>query len=809
MKTSRSGAARGPLRSVRIWRMLQSVGAGLVVALTACAHHPEAPKPPLSTVAQRYAMQAEAIATPQAEEDFLEARLVFQALPVYAPQRKALRSRLVEYLLGPIEKLGAEDLKGDAEGLVNAEYDQQALSSFQDALGLFHPVELTGELELPASDRARLHHAAELVATVFGARGAEAESALSLAVLAKLEPKNSRWAAQLDEVLAWAEDGKQIAAGNAQLDAPPSPRRILESTAWSWPTPNLTRRLAETVATRYQQLTGRLRRPLGGGVHAGMFGEEMLEEADTVATLAPSLAQIYLRASDLEGASQALEGLRGKPGDNPDLRRLVDAVARNTKPTAEAFAALSRRFLPKLPLLGGTSTDRVDAWAAFRVLEMALRFHPRSADLLVLQSRVARLTSAPLLSLKLLEEVEPIMAEANAPRAEREALTKEMVELQFGLFRVRMDPEDVRPAQRHAEALRQRMADARRHFGDDAEWLSDTPVEVELARNYVDAGQPEKAQPILARAVEGVDAGADVTLQLGNLLTKKGDNTQAVRLLRDALERHQPEDPPAETIGYVETHSKLARALGQALELTGRDDDAQKAYRTALLGWERLMVDHMRNRRRGPAAEATLEVGRLYYLMGRREEALQKFSEAVEFDQTRDQTYSDALAFLVQRGELDAAVSIFRSALSHSGEAISEYVKVYASLWIQDLSRRSRNAPEPSAQAYLQFVARRKVNLRPTRSATWYRELSRFAIGEVKFEDLLSRATTPGRRAEIYFYEAMARLAQGREDDAHALWSRVLETNMVSFFEYEMASQYLRQGARSTPKSSEQAAETI
>ncbi|MDX2021648.1 MAG: hypothetical protein SF187_15505 [Deltaproteobacteria bacterium] len=775
----------------------------LAVIFTACAHHQVAPKPPLSNVAQNYAKLANETPQPRVEEEFLEARLTFQALPVYAPERQALRSRLLAYLLAPLEKITPESLRDGGVGLVNAEYDKLVRSSFQDAATLFHPVELSQPLNLAALDHKRLLHAANLVRTLFGAQGAEAESALAVAVLAVLEPDSKRWTQELQDVLAWAENGKEIAAGNSQLEAPPSPRRLLEDVAWRWPSPALTQRLAKTLVDRHDQLTGRLRRPLGGGAHAGMFGEEMIEDADSVTTLAPSVAAVYLRSSDVSGALTAIDPLAGRPGDDADLRTLLKAVAKTSKPAPINFAALARRFLPKLPLLGGTSSDRVDAWAAFRVLELGLRFHPQSVELLVLQSRVSRLVGSPLLALELLEEAEPLMRTQNAAKEDLEGLAKETVELQFALFRARMDPEDVRPALKNAEALRGRMAQARQQFGQSAEWLSDKPVELELARNFVDAGLTAKAEPILAKATQEPNAEVDTTLAFGNLLLKKGNAADAVRVLHEGLERHQPEDPPQETIGYVESHSKLARALGQALDVAGRDGDAQKAYRTALLGWDRLMIDHMRNRRRGPAAEATVEVARLYYLMGRREEALQKFSEAVEVDESRDQTYSDALAFLVQRGELDAAIDVFRRALSKGGDSVSEYVKVYASLWLADLSRRSGRAPDPSAQAYLGFIAHRTLLLRPSRTAMWYARLARFALGELSYEALAAEASTPGRKAELYFYQAMRLLGDGKEDEAHALWLQVLQTNMVSFFEYEMASQYLRQGALTTPKESE------
>ena len=60
-------------------------------------------------------------------------------------------------------------------------------------------------------------------------------------------------------------------------------------------------------------------------------------------------------------------------------------------------------------------------------------------------------------------------------------------------------------------------------------------------------------------------------------------------------------------------------------------------------------------------------------------------------------------------------------------------------------------------------------------------------------------ADTTGKRAEIYFYEAMRRLGDGKPDDAHQLWQKVIDTRMFSFFEFDMASHYLRVGAPSEP----------
>ena len=267
--------------------------------------------------------------------------------------------------------------------------------------------------------------------------------------------------------------------------------------------------------------------------------------------------------------------------------------------------------------------------------------------------------------------------------------------------------------------------------------------------------------------------------------------------------------PDQETIPRGGDPVQLAYALGNAYEVAGRQEDARKAWRVALRGWERLMVEHLRRKNVGEGAEATMEVGRLNYLLGRQSEGVAKFVEAIEQNDARDQSYIDALSFLVQRGDVDAALDIYRRAMSRPSRTVSEYVKVYSSMWIVDLTRRAGRGVEPAAEAYLRQLANRQVHLRPQRVASWYVELARFSLGLVTYEQLLPKADNAGKRAELYFYEAMRQLAAGRSDDAHDLWNKVLQTHMVEFLEFDMASRYLRSGAPTRAAREDAAGETI
>lgn len=777
----------------------------LGVALAAgCAQHSTAP----SQQAQLLTREAAGIATPRYDEDFVEARLIYQALPVGSPDRTRLREKLFDYLLQPLESLRADQLRLSVNGPFGTDDLDRAQSALREAIGLLSPEELWSEgTGLGARERARLVRAAELVRLLYAPRGNEGEALLALGVLATLAADPTAWNARIEEILSWVAEGGQVApALGGSPQALPSPRDLLEATATLWPAPVFVDRLGALYLDRQARLAGLLRRPMGSG-RAGM-GNLALDEADGLSTIAVSMAAVYLRAGQIQRAGKALGALAGKPGDDPDLRQLV-ADAGSRRPGVQAYLALARRFLPKLDLLGGTSSDRLDPYAAHEVLRLGIARHPGDPDLLVLGSRVARLTSQPLLALRYLEEAQPALDRRKLTRDDRQAQMRELVDLAFTRLKLSMDPEDMSPAVREADRLRVRFEQARQRLGSAPRWLRDDVIDLELARGFVDAGLIDRAEPILEQASQQGSVGVEATLQLGNLLLKRGEAARAARLLQGGLERHRP-DAAQETIGFVEEHSKLASALGGALEASGQQDEAKRAWKLSVRGWERLMVEHLRRKDMEESSEAFVEVGRLYYLLGRRDEGIQKFQEAIEQNESRDQSYIDPLAFLVEHGEVDAALEIFRRALARPSRVVSEYVKTYAALWVMDLTRRSGRTPEPAAEAYLRAIHGRSVMIRPPRASAWYVPLAGYAVGRRSYEDLAKLATNAGRRAELYFYEAMRRLADGRAEDAHKLWNQVLQTKMVSFFEFQMAARYLRVGAPTRPPSADEpATETI
>lgn len=785
------------------------LGAFLCAAgLLGCAHGMAAKPVPLSKAAQAIASEARAVASIATEEDFFEAKLLFQALPDGADEQARLRLKLFGYLLDPIAGLNADQLRRNPGILGNDDDFDRLQDSFRDALELISPTSLWVAGGPPLADRERqlLSDSAKLLVAAYSPRGNELPVAVALFVLASIDSTNREWPARLDQLFSWVDSGAQISASQQGPRRLATPADILESVAAVWPAPAVLARLSKLAVGRQDRVTGILRRPIGTGESARNLLSELLLDTESLSAMSVAAASTYLRCGQIAKAGQIAASFSDKTGDDPEFRQLVAAALAPAK--SPDYLALARRFLPRNSLLRGTSADRIDPAASMGVLRQGLSTYPDDADLLLLSSRVARMLSEPLLSLRLLDETTAALVSRKASVDTLSDLAAERMELSFLRLKMRMDPDRIAQAESEASQLRAQLADARNRFGVARFKFDEAEIDYLLAGELVDAGQVDKAAPLLERANRDGDAGVDATRQLANLSIKRGDPQQAITLLRQAIDSREHNAPAEDTIPYVEGQAKLSFVLGNAYEITADLDDARKAWTAAVHGWERLMLEQLRRKNPSSSTEATVEVGRLYYLLGRREEGLRKLDEAIAQDEDRDQSYLDSIAFLVQRGEAEAALDIYRRAMARPGRSVSEYVKVYASLWILDLTRRSANAPDAGAMAYLRAIAGRKVLLRPPRAALWYTELARYATGQIDYGALLAKADTTGKRAEAYFYEAMRRLSNGQNDEAHALWSKVVETKMMSFFEFEMASRYLRTGAPARPEGADKS-ETI
>ena len=108
--------------------------------------------------------------------------------------------------------------------------------------------------------------------------------------------------------------------------------------------------------------------------------------------------------------------------------------------------------------------------------------------------------------------------------------------------------------------------------------------------------------------------------------------------------------------------------------------------------------------------------------------------------------------------------------------------KVYFTLWIQFIAARAGQPPDLEHTDLLRRLGK---------SSSWWGKLAAFGAGDLDYQALISVASSLGEETEALYYEATRLFIAGDKKASDEQLQRVLETNMVSFYEFEMARRLL------------------
>ncbi|HJZ84652.1 MAG TPA: tetratricopeptide repeat protein [Polyangia bacterium] len=666
------------------------------------------------------------------DDEFADARAEYTALPAGARGRAAWRNALLAYLIPRVQ----EQLARKAD---------DAVDLYRSACLLWDADELAKPDAPP--ELARLGGE---IARLYAMRGAEEPVVLGLSVQATLdEKKRKEW----EERLRWIDEFETGAGG-------PSRRwskviEALEGTVRVWPAPIVIDRLSTLYLERHQALLRAIRRGSKGGA------TEMVEGQEAGSThTAYKLAALYLRIGKPERAQDVLGQVADQPGDDPLLRQLIARALKTDK--AGDLIDLAKYFIRE---------DPADREVAMRICGNAVLRFPKDPDPRICAAEMAVSTMAARapLAIRLLGDAVKL---APAERPPVEMLAKlRLLRLQsrLGEERARVDAvlPEAQDLARFVEDKQKQLPGGRPLSPDAADvWL-------EIGQGYFNAGASAEAEQYIKRSID-MRASWKAFHQMGVLRMKHAQFDDALALYERALAA------PSSLRESVDARATVLRDKAEALDRAGRSAEAKAAREAAREAWSQVL-SLVQNP--GEAARAQIELGRLLYELGRRRDAIDAFEKAIDFAPQRPETYADVIAFLVPRGHLHEALDAYHRALGRAD--ISEYIKVYSSLWVLDLAARQKESPDPLAEQFLRGVEGPK----------WYDDLARWASGRLTWQQLIGKADTPGKQAEAYFYQAQRLLAGGRTDEARELWRKVLATDMMAFFEFEMADYYLRKGA--------------
>jgi tetratricopeptide (TPR) repeat protein len=676
------------------------------------------------------------------DDDLERARHAYDALAVDDAGRAARRAELWKAYQAQIDAARARNDVATA-------YDV-----FAEAMGMWTPAELADEGK-PAPGLDLVAPTADALHAMFSKAGVDTETTLALAVIRAARPERGAdvqngW----DAIAAYADDLEVARRGPGAERA--RPIHILEGVTASFASPWACRLLAGLYLDRQAARQAALGK-----------NDQHMEGAHGVGIQVPiwNLVRAYARMDKLAQVPDVLDGLAGQLGDDPDVRKLVrEALSPGGR--AEIIVAIAGEFTR------GSFTDEEgragDLVTAQRICEAGVRLHPRALEprrclgLVAAQQNNAPLAIVHLEAAARLAPTERDLAAllaslytyelADAMQGERPTAGKAVLDKLVAL---------------HADAAK-RWPGKPLDPGLDAAYLA-------YGRGLYALGEIDGALEWLKKA-HATKANPEALELVALIEHKRGKYVEAARDFEAAsvLPRETPLEKKID-------EARLLRLAADSRAAAGDAPGARTWWQAALGKWDQILGSGLTERQR---VEALMERGRLLWALGERGEALHSFEAAVDSagDSTQTSVFSDVIAFLVPRGEYAAALDAYHRGLGRKGG--TEYFKIYTSLWIVNAARLLGAPPDPLA---MEFLAGRS-------GTRWYHDLARFTAGELAWEDLYARANTRGKRAEAFFYQGLARYAAGDALGGQKLLRFVLDTDMLGFFEYDMAAYILAHG---------------
>jgi tetratricopeptide (TPR) repeat protein len=660
----------------------------------------------------------------------------FERMNPQAPERAELRERLVAHWVG----------KGEAAITANKYAD--VVSTVAQISMLYSPEEWASGA-IPGG----LEHMAKYLVAKGEPRGDEARVLSGLLIQRLLHPEDKNIADYYDRLVAWGFDARADMSG---------PLERFEGLVEAWeehsrltPTPQVLNTVVKLYVDRRDALVRLFQSsdeqvPLSTSVFQG------------VQRTALNVAAVFLRHGDTATALTQVRALGQTGGMEERLAETLEATRDDGTTGAGALLDLSRAYL---------EAGRLDVARALCIDGLRSRHDdPRFPQCL---ARIAATDSDFGGALAW-------YADAIALVPEERALYDEILEVLNGLIEQGTLSSNVTGARalatRATEILKERM----RRWPKSAPPVSPEELYAAIGALEMNAGSAKQAETYFKESLSSRPT-APAALQYGLLLERTGRPREARDQYRAALDLITGESADTER-----QRAELFEHLGDAERLAGMHDDSVRSYQKALSIWDALLPN-MKPRRGG---NAQLRRGVLLGRLARFDEAKVAFERAMDAAPSARETYATILAFLVVSAPDESfAQSVFRTAQNQLG--LEPEWRVYFALWLRMIAGRSGQPVDGDISQAFET---------PANAEGWWAKLARFGSGKLSYDTLLEETTGVGERAEAYFYEGGRLLAQGDEAGARAMFAKVLDTQMVNFYEFAMAQELLGvRPMRSTP----------
>ena len=329
-------------------------------------------------------------------------------------------------------------------------------------------------------------------------------------------------------------------------------------------------------------------------------------------------------------------------------------------------------------------------------------------------------------------------------------------------------PERSSSLARGAETI---LAERQKRWPDSTPPIAPNHLEFLIGMLEMNAGHASEAQRRFEQSL-GEDENVEALMQLGLLLERTGRPAEAEQRFRRAYQLS-----PSATLADDVRRAEILENLGNTSRAQGKTEEMKAQYKAALDAWT-----DARDQVEGPTgAIVEMRRGVLLDHLGRHGQAVEAFEGAMAFAPQWRDVYAGILAHLVSAPvDIELASSVWRRSQLHL--SLAPEWKVYFTLWIQFITAR---AGKPPVQEHSELLRSLEG------SSNWWGKLASFGAGELDYADLMSVASSLGERTEALYYEGTRLFIEGDREGARQQFQEVLDTNMVSFFEFEMARKLL------------------
>jgi len=652
----------------------------------------------------------------------------FERLPTQAKERADLRDRLAAHWVQKADTAISADKYGD---VVNA---------LSEISVLYAPHEwgsgaISGGLE----------RSAQYLVKKGSPRGDEARVLSGLLILKLLHSDRPEHSEQYAQLVHWGFDSRSDMSG---------PLERFEGLVEAWeeharltPTPDVLATLVKLYVERRDALVKLFQSseeqvPLSASVFQG------------VQRTALNVAAVFLRYGDTASALSQVRALGLSGGLEERLADMLEATRDEGNTGAGALLDLSRAFME----IGRNDVARGLCVEGLRSRREDPRFPQCLARIAATESDFGGALAW--------------YADAIALVPEERALYDEILEVLNGLIEQGTFSANAASTRalaiRATEILKERM----RRWPDTPPPVSPEELYAAIGMLEMNAGGAKQAEEYFRESLQR-RATAPAALQYGLLLERTGRAREALDQYRAALALLPANEPEIDR-----QRAELHEHIADAERLAGLREEAQKSYEQALALWDG-MLPSLKQRRGG---SAQLRRGVVLGRLARFEEAKEAFERAMDAAPSARETYATILAFLVVSApDANFGQYVFRTAKNQLG--LEPEWRVYFALWLRMIAGRSGQTIDGEITGALDA---------PPGAEGWWAKLARFGAGRLNYDALLEETTGVGERAEAYFYEGGRRLAQGDEAGARQMFAKVIETQMVNFYEYAMAQELLR-----------------